>query len=180
MYPVSQVTDKYQLSLTSRSTLLTNKLIITSLFSEWITVKKKKLVYFCIEHERRPPKMEQSGLMTSVISEKQLQKAELRFISFCIFIQHGSFKIRSLREANVSKHSMYRSKMYWSIPQPFCWFNSNGFYFRLCACGGNSLRQRCWKKAWRQFGSFHSYICLPEPVHLGVHSWTSEPTCDQL
>lgn len=132
--------------------------------------KKKKFVYFCIEHERRPQKMEQSGLMTSLISEKQLQKAELCFISFCIFIQHGSFKIRSLREANVSKHSKYRNKMYWSIPQPFCWFHSNGFYFRICACGGNSLQQRCWKKAWRQFGSFHLYICFPEPVHPGVHS----------
>lgn len=46
----------------------------------------------------------------------------------------------------------------------------NGFYFRLYACGGNYLRQRCWKNAWRQFGSFHLYICLHEPVHPGVHS----------
>lgn len=40
---------------------------------------------------------------------------------------------------------------------PLCWLNSNGFYFKLCACQGNSLPQRCcvWKKARGLEGTAH-------------------------
>lgn len=43
---------------------------------------------------------------------------------------------------------------------PLCWFDSNGFYFKLCACQSNSLPQRCcvWKKARGLEGTAHFFF----------------------
>lgn len=49
-----------------------------------------------------------------------------------------SLKVISLREAAVSKHCKCRSQMNRSILLPLCWSDSNGFYFELHACQGNS------------------------------------------
>lgn len=45
---------------------------------------------------------------------------------------------------------------------PLCWFNSNGFYFKLCACQGNSLLQRCCvrKKARGLEGTAHFFLSV--------------------
>lgn len=98
-----------------------------------------------------------------------------------------SLKVISPREAAVSKHCKCRSQMNRSILLPLCWSDSNGFYFELHACQGNSSPQKVPSVGKRPGAAERSLtfsprnwdVFRPSPSAQSSTTWRTRPGASQ-